>query len=257
MTYDAICIPTYGRGNTIGTDTLNTLATMGTDMSKVHVYIGSDMTEYADAMDFHNTVNWGPAPKGYGPAQNHIRTQHPAGARIIIMDDDVLAIRRLTTDGKHLEDIDAQGWDTLTTEAFQTLQTERITLWGLTTTTNPFYMSDAWKVGLYMVHGPTFGYINTPAIPGLREASKQDWETTANHFTHAGAVLRINNHAIVTKPMRTNPGGQVTAQAESRLAQEREASRNLLNRFPALLRNKSNGASPEDDLRFVPNRRTK
>lgn len=248
MSYDAICIPTYDRADTIGEDTIGTLLRYGTPAERIHVYVGPK-GDYTQVKAEHPDINWHTAPAGYGPAQNHIRATHQAGHRIIVMDDDVRGIRRLAPGGKKLEDIDAQGWADLTTNAFAQCARERITLWGLNATGNHFYMRNRAVVGLYFAIGNCFGYINDPSIE-VEEPSKQDWEITLIHYVRDGGVLRVDDHTAHVRPMRTFKGGQVSAQGDARMEAEHEAQAGLLRRFPALVHPKAGKSGyPEIALR--------
>jgi hypothetical protein len=243
--YDAIVIPTYHRGNTIGTDTLNTLVGLGTDMTRVHVFIGGDQDGYAGAKDFHNTVNWHTAPTGLGPAMNHIRDTFPEGANIVSMDDDVLRIHQLTPDGKRLQPITPAGWDEMLNRSFDFLRAQRITIWSTALTSNPFYMANKWAAGFYKISGQLYGYINDRSIR-ITEPAKQDLELSAHHFLRDGALGRLNNITIDTQPMRKQPGGLQHDGARDTL--EKQATASMLDRFPAIMVYKPVGTHPQDDL---------
>jgi hypothetical protein len=248
MTYDAICIPTYDRADTISEDTIGTLLGYGTPPEKIHVFVGPK-GDYTQPKAEHPTINWHTAPAGYGHAQNHIRQQFPAGHRMVLMDDDVRGIRRLAPGGKNLEDLDAQGWEDLTSSAFEQCRRERVTLWGLNATGNHFYMRNRSVVGLYFAIGNCFGYINDPTIR-VQEPSKQDYEITLIHYERDGGVLRVDDHTAHGRPMRTFKGGQVAAQGDARVQAEHEAQAGLLRRFPALVHPKDGKSGyPEIALR--------
>lgn len=242
---DGITVPTYHRGDTIGQHTLTTLAKAGVDMSLVHVYVGGG--DYTQARDKWPTCNWHAAPPGKGPAENHIRDQWPRGAHLIGCDDDITHIQHLDSAGKKLIDADKDWWDTTTAQAFRFLQRERLSIWGVSHSRNSFYMTHQWKVGAYPVVGYFYGHINNPDIR-ITEPGKQDIELSLLHYERDGALVRLNDVSIGTKPMREYAGGLQHDGHRTEL--ERQSTVSLLKRFPSLVEPVTNGRHEQDDLRM-------
>jgi TET-associated glycosyltransferase-like protein len=235
--YDAVVVPSYARADTCAQDTVATLLRGGVPAEKIQVWVGDGgkpeiLAAYRAALPAGTQLF--SAPFGLAPARNAISTAWPAGARLVHCDDDIRAIKCLSSDGKRLDDV--TNLDHFFSAAFQYAAAQWCGLWGLSPVVNPFYMRNQWRAGLYFAIGQCFGVVNDPKLM-LRHSAKEDYERTLLYYERDGAVVRINSHVAQTRPMRGHPGGMQAANPNRR-ADEAVAVTELKRRWPYLVRDK-------------------
>ena len=119
------------------------------------------------------------------------------------------------------------------TQFFEVAQRERISLWSVAPTPNPFYMSARTKVGLYYAYGAHYGVLNRPELQVTLEA-KEDYERTLLHYEADGAVLRFDFFSMHASKVGETPGGlQDTLIDRETIALAEVQS--LMARWPALI----------------------
>lgn len=233
--FDAVVIPSYARATTIAQDSVATLIDGGIPPEAITVFAGcpdgqveNTLRAYRSALPKALTVRG--CQVGLDNANNAITDAFPAGTRIVRVDDDLRAIKRLTPDGKLEVVTDLVGFFS---QAFRFAAAEYVTLWGLAPTANSMFMKPRWRTGLAFALGQVVGIVNVPTIRGTLRA-KDDYERTLQHYTHAGAVGRIDDHVAITKAMRTYKGG-LQAECSDRRARELDEVGDLMRRWPALV----------------------
>jgi hypothetical protein len=161
--------------------------------------------------------------------RNFASSMTPERAEIVWCDDDVTGWVALSGSTTHpVRDVTSY-WISF----FEVAQKERVSLWSVAPTPNPFYMSPRTKLGLYYAYGAHYGVLNRPDLPVTLEA-KEDYERTLLHYESDGGVLRFDFFSMHASDVGRTPGGlQDTLIDRETLAIAEVQS--LMTRWPSLV----------------------
>lgn len=247
-----IVIPSYKRSSTIAVDgTLACLAKVGVPAELIDLVVADEDEEavYTEAVprDMYGRLVVG--VPGLVPVRRHVVGMYPPGSRVVSMDDDVESIHQLTSAGGKNVLTQVQSWNDLrwvVSDLFDVCEAAGARLWGVSPTTNPFFMSHGPKGGNYFAVGWMFGMLikqeNGPLCPEV-ELNKEDYQRTLQCIEADGLVVRANHLACTVPPYGSNVGGlQVDADGNPAVVEgareqgNRAAAEYLLQRFPGLVR---------------------
>lgn len=174
-----------------------------------------------------------------GVAENHnaATEQTPEGEPVVWCDDDLTGF--VQYDGKTLSPVGEilPLWATL----FDTLQSQRLTLWGIVPVANHFYMGTDLKVGLYFCIGQHYGVLNQPHLLSTID-NKDDYERSLLHYEQDGGVLRASFFGVKAKPVYGYPGGLQADDQKDRETESLASAASLMERWPLLVhQNKRRG----------------
>jgi hypothetical protein len=114
--------------------------------------------------------------------------------------------------------------------AFHYLEKEKLHIWGVYPTSNPFFMKPKITTDLRFIIGASYGYINRPNVHDLfpKTPLKGDYEQTILYYKKDGGVLRFNNVSFKTHIYAK--GGLDIAQ--KRIQSSKKATEYLLKKYP-------------------------
>lgn len=169
---------------------------------------------------------------GIAAQRQFIMNFFPKGTCVVSIDDDVECLYKLEGDKMVVfNDIDS-----LFTESFDYLKKNRLQLFGVFPTPNPFYMKGQKETSttLKFIIGTLHGFINTKdpgLVSNLKE--KEDVELTIASYIKYGGVYRHNNISFKTKFKNANGG---LGGIQSRFDANREAAEYLHAKYPEYTR---------------------
>lgn len=225
-----VAIPSYKRPQILKEKTLKVLTEGGVPTSVIHVFVANadEAKAYREAI--------GPVYKivvgdlGITKQRRFIRSHFPPGTKIVSVDDDVDKLLELNRETEKLEPF--TKLHTLFNEAFKKAAAERVGLWGLFPTPNPFYMKDQapTSTSLKFVIGTLHGFVNSHGDITLGEIEeKEDVDMTIQYYLRDSGVLRFNH--ITFKTRFKNPRGGLGG-IEGRFESNRLAAEYLTTKYP-------------------------
>lgn len=206
-----IAIPSYNRAEGLRDMTLSMLKNQGVPKGKINIFVADKEEEkkYREIIpkNMYNKIIVG--VKGLLPQLRFIVSYYPEGKHIVRFDDDIQSIFKkkhkvgADVSRKQMDETRLLNLDDFIKRAFETLKKERLTLWGINKTSNPFFMTDGYTTDLRVIVGNVNGWINTydPAydfkvnIPTNYTA--EDIERTLRHYINDGGVLRFNDVGFI------------------------------------------------------------
>lgn len=193
-----VVIPSYKRPEMLQAKTLKTLLEGGVESTRIHIFVATkaEETSYKKIIPsnlYHKIIV---GKKGITNQRKFIVKYFPEGEHIVSMDDDVddLCILR------NKKAVPYHELDSFFKSAFERLHKEKLYIFGVHPTYNPFYMKETITTDLKFCIGTAYGFINRydkDLIPKVGE--KEDYETSILYYIKDGGVLRYNNIGIKTK----------------------------------------------------------
>ena len=200
-----IAVPSYKREHIVTTQTLQTLKSLGNDLSNVTVFTAnSEQTAiYKTATQAVGLdVNVVTGVPGLTACRIWYNTEYyDEGTRILNVDDDICGIFGKTEDNKLVK---YEGTlDDLVRQGFAMCEDYNARLWGLAAALNGLFLKNTTTVGLRYICGAFHGsYAGDPALCGADrevQSSGEDFETTLRSFKLYGKVVRLDGYAPKTK----------------------------------------------------------
>lgn len=186
-----IAIPSYKRPDILRKKTLKTLQDGGIDMSRVTVFLANH----------EEAVAYGSLPvtavvgvPGLAAQRQYIQNHYPVGQLIVMMDDDISAIKQKNGD-KLLHVVDLKS---LFDGAFELMGEANI--WGIYPAANARFMKDTVTRDCRYIIGALYGIRNTwdEARQLQYGDNQEDKERTLRYFELDSQVVRINYVTILT-----------------------------------------------------------
>jgi len=232
-----------GEKASVGTMTLNMLKEGGVPTDKVYLFVANEeqkalYKEHTDKSLYGHIVV---GVKGLLPQRNFINNYFPEGKHIVQFDDDVWALEQITEnkDG-NIKFAKIGDLDTFFKMAFKVCEKEKAHLWGISPTSNSFYLKGVQpgkiQVGLYFCPGWGWGTINRKlklSLPSADGAFKEDYERTLQNAVLDGKVVRFPY--VVGDTEMYSVGGLDANRAKREEANIRNV-KELVRRFPGLIR---------------------
>jgi len=160
---------------------------------------------------------------------NAIAKAFPPGERVLVMEDDISMIKKLTGYNKLEEELDLVKHATI---AFNACDAAKTKLWGISSNSNPFFMKDGVAVGFKFIVANVFGFIAEEDPPMITCFSKTDYERTILYYKKYGNVVRLDYLCPITKNYTTKGGMQ--DEADQRYRIEEESVEYLTTTYPDL-----------------------
>lgn len=240
-----VAVPSYRRADRLHTHTLRSLADGGVLKNRVRVFVHDDAPDYRRTLDpgLYEEVVTGAGP-GIAAARNAVSAFYPKGEHVVQVDDDIKGWVALGDTKVHPLD-DVAG---LFTRSFEMLAAQGLSLWGISPTSNHFFMRPTTTTDLRFVIGQCYGVVNDPGEV-LTAPSKEDYELTLLRFDRDGGVLRHNWVGVRCAPFYTTAGG--CSASSDRIAADRDAAEQLIARWPHLVRRNPGRSGPYVQIKLV------
>lgn len=248
-----VAIPTYQRSKTIYKKTLTTLLNGKVKPEQITIFVANqkEKEDYESVLPKNSYKEIVIGEKGITPQRIFISKHYPANTHIFSIDDDIRGFYQLSnqplstlyqtyrkTQHKTRKKTDASkqkikqitDLDHFIKTAFQYLEKEKLYLWGVYPTVNPFFMKPKITTDLRFIIGAAFGYINRPNAQDLfpKTPLKGDYEQTILYYKKDGGVLRFNNVSFKTQ-IYAKGGLEV---ASKRIRSSKNATEYLLKKYP-------------------------
>jgi hypothetical protein len=237
-----IAIPTYKRAILIRQLTLGYLNRCGIRDEEIDLFVsGPDQAEqYRSVCDCNVIVT--PA-ENVRDKFNCIHSYYASGEEVVVMEDDLKCVKRLTGYNQLTESLDVMDHAAF---AFQACESEGTKVWGINSNSNPFFMKSTHSIGFKFVVANMYGFIAEEDNSLLiTQHSKTDYERTILYFKKYGRVVRLDYLCPVTNNY-TTPGGMQDL-IKQRAAMEEESVNYLTTTYPELCQRntKKNSVYPE------------
>lgn len=179
---------------------------------------------------------------GLSAQRNFIVSQHPPGACLLSIDDDVTNIMvRSPECGIGMPRSQQGHWITPTefhemvVEGFAECINHRSYLWGICRTSNPLFINPKTFVGLTHIDGPFFGQIvrHDPDVQ-LKYNQSEDAERTLRFYQKDGGVVRLGGYGFYPPSTKLNPGGLQEMGLDARYKLKDRVTDQLVEEFPLL-----------------------
>ena len=215
-----ITIPSYNRAEGLRDKTLTMLKKQGVPKGKINIFVANKEEEkkYKEIIptDMYNKIIVG--VKGLLPQLQYIKKYYPEGKQIVRIDDDIYTIfkkKHKISEGvsrRKMDETRLLNLDDFIKKAFDTLQKENLTFWGVNKTSNPFFMTDGYTTDLRLIVGAVNGWINShnPSydykINTKTNYTGEDIERTLRHYITDGGIVRFNDVGFTTDGLMTTGG---------------------------------------------------
>jgi hypothetical protein len=225
-----VAIPTYDRYDVLANKTLKTLIEGNINKNKIYLFVANkeQYKLYEDVIpkSMYNQIIIG--KKGITNQRKFIANYFSEGQYVISMDDDVEEFEILK--GEKL--VKLKNVHDFFTDAYKSLKTHNLFIWGIYPVRNPFFMYNKITTDLRFIIGVTFGFItrhNKKLEPSVNAEVKEDYEQTILYFKMDGGVLRFNN--VTAKTKFNSPGGLGTDRHE----RNKNAAEYLERKYPDII----------------------
>jgi len=228
-----IAIPSYKRSHLIQSKVLAFLEKHQIEPKRVTIFVASqaEKEDYEVALKESKYQRLVIGEPGIMEIRNFIRKHYKENTPVVSLDDDLVDIMEL--DGDNLTPLPLGGFERLIALGFNAAREQNAYLWGLSNTTNPFYMSETIKVGLYFVIGQFFGTIIRHSSDLLVTTNmKEDVERSLQHFVKDGRVVRLDSFSPKAD-YNTLEGGQESVRSTNN---QEASAQHLIVKYPNLLR---------------------
>lgn len=207
-----VAIPSYRRPALLADRTLPMLLNGGVDRDRIHVFIHEhdpDRDDYKALADTAGISLYVSDTRGITEQRANIANGYEPGEPVVSMDDDLIGLDQLASDGKTLERI--TDVDSLIRSMFTATSAADLNVWGLTPVRNSFYMRAGCTNDLKFLIGNCYGFYARPGHPvhQLTVTPKEDYEFSLRAWWWDGGVLRRND-VVAHTHMGTTPGGLQT-----------------------------------------------
>lgn len=239
--------------------TLTMLKKQGVPKGKINIFVANNEEAkiYRETIpkDMYNKIIVG--VKGLLPQLRFIINYYPEGKHLVRFDDDIKEIFKkkhkvgANVSRRQMDETRLLNMDDFIKRAFQTLQKEGLTLWGINKTSNPFFMTDGYTTDLRVIVGNVNGWINShnPAYDYKVNTSTnytgEDIEKTLRHYITDGGVVRFNDVGFIAgKYMAT--GGITSAVGGNKermkmINQNNKLLKKMYSKYGEVVPNKSQG----------------
>ena len=168
---------------------------------------------------------------GIAEIRNFIRLHYKENTPVISLDDDLEEFVKL--EGEDIVPIGEGEFLKIIKDGFNSAREHSAYLWGISASSNPFYMSETIAVGPYFIMGAFFGTIVRHDKELLVTTHmKEDWERSTQHFVKDGRVVRYSSYALKVD-YNGLEGGQESLRS---LKNQEDSAKYLVAKYPRLLR---------------------
>lgn len=233
MSY-VVAIPSYKRADILKEKTIKVLLEGGVSPTKIHIFVADDSEAAAYKSVFGTKFKIIVGKLGITNQRRFIRSYFPPKTKIVSLDDDINSLLEYNKETGKLQPF-VRIHD-LIQDAFKNAAANKLGLWGVFPTPNPFYMKDQkpTSTSLKFVIGTMHGFINSHGDINLSDIEeKEDVEMTIQYYMRDGGVLRYNH--ITFKTRFKNPNGGLGG-IEKRFEANKKAAEYLLAKYPTCTR---------------------
>lgn len=198
-----IAIPTYDRPKQVMNKTLAMLSSGNINKDNIYLFVSDENQKniYNNIIpsNIYNQIVVGEI--GIANQRNFITDYFSEDQYIVSIDDDVEELLILNENN---ELIKIHDLNTFFIDAFETLEKEKLFIWGVYPVKNPFFMKgrEPTTTNLRFLIGVIHGYINRHSQDltiNINAETKEDYERTILHYLKDGGVVRFNNVTFKTK----------------------------------------------------------
>jgi hypothetical protein len=241
MSY-VIAIPSYQRAEILKDKTLKMLQESHISSKKIYIFLANDEEKinYEKIIPKSMYYKIVVGVKGINEQRKFIVKYFPNKKQIVSIDDDVSELLEMDKNEK-MQPI--KNINTVFDTAFEDLKKNKLYLWGLFPTPNPFYMVGQKPVTteLRFIIATIYGFINRhDMILKSNIEEKEDVENSLRYYIRDGGVIRYNRISFKTK-FKNSSGG--LGGIEKRFKANEEAAKYLCATYPeyARLKIRKNG----------------
>lgn len=215
-----VAIPSYQRSEK--QQTLEYLEKLGFPKERIYIFTqtASDFTAYNSRYASHANVVLVPAP-GIAQARNNIINRFRYNSNVLMMDDDIATLSRLSRDNKLVSISSGDQFVAAMHNMFSFALRENAPLFGIYPVHNNFFMSN--NISTAVTVNTVLGFVKNHEL-SFNESyrAKEDIELCGKIINNGGKVLRFNFIAPNARH-RTNAGGchNTWVSSENRLAVNR------------------------------------
>jgi len=213
-----LAIPSYRRSDKIARNTLAVLDHYDVEPERIFIFVGTEEEKAAydqslEGRGYHIVLG----KLALNDKRNFILDYFPRGKHIVMMDDDIKALKQRTDDRK-IEPLHSLK-ETIT-RGFQLAKEHGASLWGVYPCANGYFMTPNYSTDLKFVIGTFFGIINTTARGegGICSSlcDKDDYERSILAWERDGVIVRLNDvsmqHTFYTGNGGLNEPGRIEKQ---------------------------------------------
>jgi hypothetical protein len=212
-----VAVPSYQRVDMLADRTLPALAAGGVELDRVTVFVHSHdpmLDGYRDLVRSAGMRLQVTDVRGINAQRAAILQHFPAGTPLVQVDDDLQRVVEAVNQ-KTVRPVDDLG--RLFRGMFRETAARDLWVWGLSPTTNPFYMSPGRHTeGLRFLMFALWGCYTRPGHPvhTCTVPTKDDYELSLRAWWYDGATLRADGIAPVADIYKAPGGCQLTRRVE-------------------------------------------
>jgi hypothetical protein len=226
-----IAIPSCSRANTLLNKTIAYLLKTNIDLSKVDVFLSKneELEEYKIKLKDYPVNLIVANNTSINEQRNFMVRYYPVGQNVMGIDDDIQSIESKINDKKTQTLLDLKE---LGNQAFDLCLKNKVNLWGINASFNPFFMKHNISFNLKFIIACFYGWVNNHEDKAFvlekRFHTKEDYERTIKYYKADNGVLRFNYLAPKTKIYTEKGGIQLYRTPES----EKESVEYMLKTYP-------------------------
>jgi len=225
-----VAVPTYQRPISLETKTLKTLKEGGVSSDKIYLFVANNQ-EYdiyfnKIPKNLYNQIIVGEL--GIRNQRVFISKFFKDQLNIVSCDDDIEEFQRFI-DKKTKEKV--KDVDGMFINNFIELKKHKAYLWGMYPKSNPYFMNNITRTGLYFCIGVCHGYINRhdpDLYPSVKLEGKEDYEQCIKFYLKDKKILRFDYLSFKTK------FNQVGGLGKYRFDMNKKAQEYLCKTYPKL-----------------------
>ena len=204
-----IAIPSCSRANTLLNKTITYLLKTNIDLSKVDIFLSKkeELKEYKIKLKDYPVNIIVANNTSINEQRNFMIKYYPVGQYVMGIDDDIQSIESKINDKKTETLLKLSE---LGNQAFDLCLKNKVNLWGINASFNPFFMKHTISFNLKFIIACFYGWVNTHEDKAFvlekKFHTKEDYERTIKYYKADNGVLRFNYLAPKTK-IYTEKGG--------------------------------------------------
>lgn len=198
-----IAIPTFKRYEGLK-KSLSTLEKYGINKTIIDIFVNNE-DEYKIYYPLYKEYNIIVGETGMKEIREFIFNYYKEGSLILCMDDDITDLKKLCERTGKLVDID--NLKNIIEDGFNLIKKNKTIMWGVSPTSNPFFMNMKVSKNMVLCGGWFFGVIIDKDCLKLSVSQYEDYERTIKVFKKYGNIIRLNYITAITKYCKKDSGG--------------------------------------------------
>jgi hypothetical protein len=230
-----VAIPSYNRSETLITKSLPLLLSGKVPAERIYVFVIAEQeAEYKRAIESLNKkfpdvkdVNLVVGVRTLRAQRNFIIDYFPKGQRILMIDDDIKAIKRKTGEQTMTDVVDLQK---MVGGMFDICAEKGVDLWGIYPAYNAYFMKYDYTRGLNFILGSFYGQVNHPRFKCTYEHGEDYARSLKEFYDNPNGTIRFN---FVTQNTHGFSGtGGMNSPEFNRLKNVKPALQKLKSEYP-------------------------